>query len=131
MSAPVKTGSAVVSPEEVRRRVAEYRRLGLQRQAPAHVVYQDEQHGCPWVGCDLRIAGVNFRLDTLGDAAHQAGWLAAWWNGPGLVGRCPGCGRHVLFTLDGKRAVLDPASWGPALLPDDWHEKAHVVTKPV
>ena len=56
--------------------------------------------------------------------------MAAWWNGPGLVGRCPGCGRYVLFTLEDKRAVLDSTKWGSALLPDDWHEKAHVVTRP-
>jgi hypothetical protein len=131
MSAPTKAGPAVVPPEEVKRRLAEYRRVGFQRQAPAHVVYHEEQHGCPWAGCDLRIVGINFRLDALGDAAHQAEWLAAWWNGPGLVGRCPGCGRPVLFALDGKRAVIDPAPWGTAVLPDDWHTIAHVVTRPV
>jgi hypothetical protein len=35
-----------------------------------------------------------------------------------------------LFTLDEKRAVMDPASWGTAVLPEGWHEKAHVVTRP-
>src|SRR5690349_9522827 len=124
MSAPAKADPPVVTPEEVKRRVAEYRRMGFQRQAPAHVVYHEEHHSCPWAGCGLRIVGINFRLDALGDVARQAGWLAAWWNGPGLVGRCPGCGRYVLFTLDDKRAVLDPASWGAAVLPDDWHGKA-------
>jgi hypothetical protein len=130
MSAPAKAEPAVVPPEEVKRRIAEYRSIGFDRQAPAHVVYHDEQHGCPWAGCDLRIAGINFRLDALGDASHQAAWLAAWWNGPGLVGRCPRCGRYVLFTLEEKRAVIDPTAWGAAILPDNWHEKAHVVTKP-
>jgi hypothetical protein len=130
MSAPTKMPHAV-PPEEVARRVAEYRRLGFQRQAPAHVVYHDEHLDCPWAGCDCRIAGINFRLELQGDAPAQARWLAAWWNGPGLVARCPGCGRHVLFGLDGKRAVSDPAAWEAALLPGDWSEKAHVVQRAV
>src|SRR5689334_22033002 len=130
MSAPAQAPQ-VVPPAEVARRVAEYRRLGFQRQAPAHVVYHEEHLDCPWAGCDFRIAGINFRLELQGDAAAQTRWLAAWWNGPGLVARCPGCGRHVLFGLDGKRAVSDPAPWGDATLPDDWHQKAHVVTRAV
>jgi hypothetical protein len=130
MSASTTT-SHVVPPEEVARRVAEYRRLGFQRQAPAHVVYHEEHFDCPWAGCDFRIAGINFRLELQGDSAARAQWLAAWWNGPGLVARCPGCGRHVLFGLDGKRAVSDPAPWGTAVLPDDWHHKAHVVARAV
>jgi hypothetical protein len=130
MSAPTKAGPAAVPAEEVKRRVAEYRRIGFQRQAPAHVVYHEGHHECPWAGCDLRIAGINFRLDLLGDAAQQSAWLAAWWTGPGLVARCPACGRHVLFSLDDKRAVSDPAAWEPAVLPDGWHQHAHVVTKP-
>jgi hypothetical protein len=73
--------------------------------------------------------GIDFRLDVQGDTSRQADWLAAWWNGPGLVGRCPRCGRYVLFGLEGKRAVSDPSPWGAAVLPDSWHEKAHIVTK--
>jgi hypothetical protein len=131
MSAPAKTGPAVVPPEEVARRVAEYRRTGFQRRAPAHVVYHEEHLDCPWAGCDFRIAGVNFRLEVLGDAPARDRWLAAWWTGPGLAARCPGCGRYVLFSLDGKRAVSDPTSWATALLPDDWHLRAHVVERAV
>jgi hypothetical protein len=129
MSAPAKIEPSVVSPEEVKRRVVEYRRLGFQRCAPAHVVYHDDHLDCPWAGCDVRIAGVDFRLDSQGDGARLAEWVAAWWNGPGLVGRCPGCGRHVLFGLEGKRAVSDLSSWGTAVLPDDWHQKAHLVDR--
>jgi hypothetical protein len=130
MSAPTKTPH-VVPPDEVTRRLAEYRRLGFQRQAPAHVVYHEEHLDCPWAGCEVRIAGINFRLELQGDPAAQAQWLAAWWNGPGLVARCPGCGRLVLFGLDGKRAVSDPTPWEAAVLPDDWHRKAHVVVRTV
>ena len=131
MSAPAMARSAPVSPEEVARRIAEYRRIGFQRGAPAHVVYHEEHHACPWAGCDIRIAGISFQLETFGDTSRQAELLAGWWNGPGLVARCPGCGRYVLFALDEKRAVIDPASCGTSVLPDDWHEKAHVVTRPV
>src|SRR5205814_243827 len=114
MSAPAKTGPAVVPPEEVARRVAEYRRIGFQRRAPAHVVYREERLDCPWAGCDFRIAGINFRLELQGDAPAQDQWLAAWWTGPGLVAPCPGCGHYVLFSLDGKRAVGDPTTWTTA-----------------
>jgi hypothetical protein len=122
---------ATVPAEEMERRVAEYRRLGHERHAPAHVVYHDEQLDCPWAGCSYRIAGINFQLDRQGDASEAAQWLAAWWMGPGLVARCPGCGRHVLFGLDGKRAVDAPNIWGSAVLGDDWHQKAHIVLRTV
>lgn len=130
MSALTTTKPSVVAPEEVERRLAEYRRIGWQRQAPAHVVYHEEHLDCPWAGCDLRIAGLNFRLEAQGDPQRQPEWLAAWWKGPGLVGGCPRCGRYVLFTLAGKRAVRDPTAWATAVLPDHWHDQAHFVTKP-
>ena len=126
MSAPTKAPPEAPR-EEVGRRLAEYRRLGLARRAPAHVVYQQDHLDCPWAGCGLRIAGINFRLEAQGSAAEQEQWMAAWWAGPGLVARCPACGRYVLFSLDGKRAVADPAQWATAVLPDDWHTKARVV----
>ena len=116
-----------VSPAEIARRVAEYRRLSLERQAPAQVVYHPEHHPCPWAGCDFRIAGIHFCLEAQGDAAQQAQWRTAWWSGPGLVARCPRCQRSVLFGLEGKRAVADPAPWATSLLPEAWHTKARLV----
>jgi hypothetical protein len=130
MNATTKTPHAV-PPDETARRVAEYRRLGFQRQAPAHVVYHEEQLGCPWAGCDFRIGGIMFRLELQGEPPAPAQWLAEWWTGPGLVARCPACGHHVLFSHDGKRAVGDPGAWATAVLPDDWHQKAHLVERPV
>ena len=53
MSMPTGTAPAVPR-EESERRLAEYRRIGFQRQAPAHVVYHEEHLDCPWAGCDLR-----------------------------------------------------------------------------
>ena len=130
MSSSTKTPQ-IVSPDEVKGRVAEYRRLGYERQAPAHVVYHEEHCACPWAGCEYHIAGINFRLELQGNAAAQAIWLTAWWTGPGLVARCPACGHYVLFGLEEKRAVHDISGWGTAVLPDDWHQKAHVVARPV
>jgi hypothetical protein len=120
-----------VSPDEAERRVAEYRRLGYQRHAPAHVVYQGEHVACPWAGCNDRIEGISFRLEVQGDAAAQARWLQAWWTGPGLVARCPSCGHYVLFGLENKRAVENPLAWGTGVLPDDWYHRAHVVRRAV
>jgi len=130
MSAPTKTPQAI-SSDETTRRLAEYRRLGYQRQAPAHVVYQGEHLVCPWAGCDYRIEGINFQLELQGEAPARAKWLAAWWTGPGLVARCPACRHYILFSLDGKRAVDDPTTWGTAVLPDDWHQRAHLALRPV
>src|SRR5437868_13070238 len=120
---------ATPPPEEVKRRLAEYRRLGFERRAPAHVVYQEEQVSCPWAGCDYGIAGINFRLELQGDGPTVAQWLAAWWIGSGLVARCPACGRHVLFSLHAKKAADHTVVATTPVLPDDWHEKAHVVVR--
>src|SRR5438128_269880 len=115
-----------VAAEEVQRRIAEYRRLSFLGHLPAQVVYHDPYVACPWPGCGLRIAGINFQLDRMGDADQVARWLASWWNGPGLVARCPGCKHHVLYDVTCKQAVTNPTEVAPAsLLPEDWHEKAH------
>lgn len=119
--------TAAVPSGDVKSRLAEYRRIGHERQAPAHVVYHPEHHDCPWADCRFRIAGINFRLETQGTAPEQALWLAAWWSGPGLIARCPGCRRHVLFGLEDKRAVADPMHWPTAVLPDSWNANAQVV----
>lgn len=124
--ATTETAPAVPA-EEVERRIAEYRRLGFERQAPAHVVYHPPHHPCPWPGCGHRIAGIGFELDRMGEATQRSQWMEAWWQGPGLVGACPGCGRHVLFALSEKRAVTDVVAMGSAVLPEDWYRKAHVL----
>jgi len=124
------TANTPVPPEEVERRLAEYRRLGFQRQAPAQVVYQGAAVVCPWEGCGLRIDGIHFRLEQMGDRALQARLLDAWWNGPGLVGTCPRCQRLVLFGLLNKQALSGPVPPGAGIMPGDWSQKAHLVTKP-
>jgi hypothetical protein len=120
----------VVPPEEVERRIAEYRRIGFERQIPALVVYPGPKGQCPWPGCDLRIVGIIFQLESMGDPAQVSRWLASWWQGPGLVGQCPGCNQYVVFDVTEKRRAPDPADLKAAMLPEDWHQKAHVVTRP-
>jgi hypothetical protein len=120
-----KTASRIdVPPEEIQRRIAEYRRLGYEHRSPAIMVYPAEHQTCPWPDCDRRIAGVRFNLDRIGDPERTEELMASFWQGPGLVGRCPGCGRYVLFGYEAKERVPDPARHASALLPDDWGEKA-------
>ncbi len=130
MNETAKTGYGAVPPEEVERRIAEYRRLGFQRRAEAQVVYQGSDQMCPWPGCGLRIVGINFQLHRMEDSPVRECLLAAWWQGPGLVGRCPGCGRYVLFGMREKLAVTDLTAFPRARLPGDWATKAHLVPRP-
>jgi|SRR5713101_207569 len=120
---------SAVEPEEIARRIEEYRRLGWERRGPAHVVYHDGDQPCPWPGCGMRIAGINFQLEKMGSKSLLDRLLSAWWRGPGLVGRCPECGRSVLFGLQHKQMVSDVSIFADALLPDDWDHKAYLVTK--
>lgn len=129
MNQPVET-RAKLPTEEVVCITAEYRRGGFARRAPAVVVYHDPHVLCPWPGCNERIAGIVFQLDRMGDAATRDRLLAAWWQGPGLVGKCPGCGRPVLFGLEEKQIVIDPTEHEAACLPEDWFERAQIVPKP-
>ena len=92
-----------------------------------HIIYHGAQQLCPWPGCGFRIAGVDFQLEKVNDPARCNQWLAAWWQGSGLVGRCPGCGQYVLFSMQGKQAVSDPSTAGSALLPDDWYQNAYLI----
>jgi hypothetical protein len=119
--------TATVPPEEVARRIAEMRQLSWERRLPPVVVYHPEHQLCPWSGCDYRIAGIHFQLDKWADPVHYPTWLHHWWLGDGFVGRCPGCGRQVLFGVLGKRAVADVGSLSAAVLPNDWHRLAHLL----
>lgn len=120
----------VVPPEEIARRIAEYRRLGYEHRTPPVMMFYSPHQTCPWPECDTRIVGVRFNLDRQGDASHQERWLAEFWQGPGLVGPCPGCGRHVLFGYETKQAVADPRAFPNALLPDSWADKADIIPIP-
>ena len=64
---------------------------------------------------------------NLNDPAGYTQFLTAWWQGAGLVGRCPGCGHYVLFSMTDKQAIPDPVAAGLTVLPDDWHQNAYVL----
>jgi hypothetical protein len=117
-----------VSPEEVARRIAEYRRLAFEGRLPSQVVYPSAQL-CPWAGCGYRIAAIRFNLERLVAPERFDDALSAWWQGPGLVARCPGCHRHVLFGLQEKRSIPEAGLRGLFVLPDDWHETAYLLPR--
>jgi len=118
-----------VPPEEVARRIAEMRQIAFQGRAPAVVVYHPPDQPCPWPGCGYRIAGISFSLEKMVSPDRMDEYLAAWWLGPGLIARCPGCRRLVLFDVLRKDAVPDPPSVKAPQLPDNWHEKADLSPK--
>jgi hypothetical protein len=113
---------------EVERRIAEYRRLGFEHRAMPHGVYQDPFIVCPWPGCGFRISAIDFQIEQGADPALYARVVSAWWQGPGIAGRCPACGDFVLFSMTNKQAVNDPTIQGLTLLPDDWHHRAYIVS---
>jgi hypothetical protein len=116
-----------VPPEEVARLVKEYRRLSFEHRSPPQMVYQGPAQFCPWPECGYRIAAIRFNLERMGDQAFYEDALASFWQGPGLVARCPGCGRHVLFGYEEKQTVEQPV-WSDAIvLPDDWANIAYLV----
>jgi hypothetical protein len=129
MSAGSEAVLPKIDPEEIQNRMDEYRRLGSEWRSEAQVVYQEPDHPCPWPGCDARIAGINFQLKKMADSELSERLLTAWWQGPGLVGSCPRCKHYVLYGLQKKRSVPDPQRMASALLPDDWHARAHLVVK--
>jgi hypothetical protein len=116
-----------VSAEEIARRNADYRSEGLAHKAVPHIIYQDAHRLCPWPGCGYEIGGIDFQLEKLNDPAAYARLMAAWWQGAGLVGRCPKCREYVLFAMGDKRRVQDPAAFAAAMLPDDWHQTAYIL----
>src|SRR5262245_27587883 len=130
MSRATKETMPAVPPEKVSRRIAEMRRMAYEAKHPHHVVYHPLMQRCPWDGCGYRIAGIRFQLEQMnGDAEEQAHRLAAWWLGPGLLAKCPGCRRWVLFDVLSKQAVPDPAHTDAPALPEDWHLKAYLLPK--
>jgi len=102
--------------------------MGYERRAMPHVIYSGIHLLCPWPGCSQRIEGIDFQLEQWQDPSRYAQYVKEWWQGRGLVGRCPGCGNHVLFSVTGKESIADPVAQGLAVLPDDWHQTAHIIS---
>jgi hypothetical protein len=93
-----------------------------------HVVYIAASIMCPWHGCDFRIELVDFQLEKMGNAGLYARVMTDWGRLAdfGLVARCPGCRRYVVFGLLAKQPAADPLSTGLPILPDDWHLNAYL-----
>jgi hypothetical protein len=119
---------SIVPVAEVERRLAEYRRQGSEHQAMPHGVYLSPFIVCPWTGCGFRFSARDYQIEKSADPALYSRVLSAWWQGPGVVGRCPGCANFVLFNMTHKQTVTDPATQGMTLLPDDWHQQAYIVS---
>jgi len=101
-----------------------YRHGGEERQMAPHVVYHDAT--CPYDGCEQTLQAIDFRLEDHGRAIHDA-LVRAWWNDTGFVGRCPGCGGWIHFTIRTKRAVSDQEAQQYPQLPDNWHDGATIL----
>ncbi|MCI0685220.1 MAG: hypothetical protein L0Y71_24235 [Gemmataceae bacterium] len=119
-----------VSPEEVEDRIKAYRRLGFENRSPAVIVYPATQHPCPWPDCGIIITAIDFQLSKMGDDSQREKWLGAWWQGSGLVARCPGCRRYVLYGYEDKHTVDNLARVADAVLPDDWEKTARIALRP-
>src|SRR5437660_84277 len=117
-----------VSPEEVERRIEEYRRGGWEHKAPAQVVYHDGDQPCRWRGCPIRISGIHFQLEISPDSTLYSQVMSSWGHDPnfGVVGRCPECRNYVLFGLSAKTPIADPSTTNLPILPDDWHSNAYI-----
>jgi len=75
---------------------------------------------CPWLGCAFQIWFIDFRLELADRAQYHQG-ITAWESGTGLIGKCPGCGRAVRFSMNGKECADEPNESATAVrLPDDW-----------
>ena len=118
------SGWATCSPTEQEEMHATYLRGGRERQMAPHIVYSES--GCPHEGCGCRMQAIDFRLEDHGRAVHDS-LVLAWWNDTGFVGRCPGCGGWVHFTVRGKRALVDEEAAVLPHLPDDWHVGATIL----
>lgn len=127
MNPSANPATSSVSPEEIHRRIELYRREGFKHQGKPQVIYHDEFVICPWTGCDYRIAAVDFRIEKLNDPALYKQVMAAWWQGPGIVARCPGCDNYVIFSVTEKRCAEQADIEQVTVLPDDWHQQAHIV----
>lgn len=88
-----------------------------------HITYRG-QPLCPWPGCGFSLTAIDFQVENIPGRNQE--FLAAWYS-VGIVGRCPGCGRYVLFTQTGKAQVTDdPVAAGMAVLPDNWYQNAYI-----
>jgi hypothetical protein len=65
-------------------------------------------------------------LEAFGRLVHDP-LVRAWWADTGFVGRCPGCGGWIHFTIRGKRAVDADEAGSLPQLPDNWADEAVIL----
>jgi hypothetical protein len=118
------------SPEVVAQRIKDFRRAMYDHRTPAVVVYHPPHHKCPWPDCDFRILGISFEFSKMGGRELCERLTRDFWLGPGVVGRCPACGRSVRFDVEGKAAVREPLPPDSGTMPDDWHRIARLHVRP-
>jgi len=126
MNRTIQDRKPAVSENDERYWIDQYRHEGFKRQAMPHIIYHPPFQSCPWPGCGFRIAAIDFQIEKIDDAGLKKQLLAAWWQGPGFVGRCPSCGKYVLYSMDGKQAISDTAIQGYKILPEDWYQSAFI-----
>jgi hypothetical protein len=106
---------------EIERITAAYKRDAYEKKSPPVTMYHGDQAFCPWPNCGLVIRVFAFNgWDRAWPEPTRERLLRAFWLGSGVIARCPHCARHVLFSLEEKQTVSDPAHDSPALLPEDW-----------
>jgi hypothetical protein len=98
-----------------------------------HAAYLNARIWCPWPGCGFRIELIDFQLELQGNPAFYAQVMMEWGRLPGygLIGRCPGCRQHVLYSAREKQPIDDPSTAGLPVLPDDWHLNAVILANNV
>jgi hypothetical protein len=101
-----------------------YRQGGADRKMAPHVVYHDGH--CPHASCERSLQAIDFRLEAFGRSVHDP-LVRAWWADTGFVGRCPGCGGWIHFTIRGKRAVDASEASSLPQLPDNWADQAVIL----
>lgn len=79
---------------------------------------------CPW-GCGLRFGSVAFNVESYPlSRDRKRALFYAFYEGKGIVGRCPGCGREVSFSW--RRGISKPlCEKGEIPLPENWSDFAH------
>jgi hypothetical protein len=122
---PAAEPATSLSAEEINQRIDEYCQLAFQHHAEPVVVYSVLDHPCPWPGCELGIAGIQWPLSELVEPERRAEFLADFWLGSGIVAACPSCGNLVAYGVRSKAPVHDRAY--PRQLPANWDRESHVV----
>ena len=124
MSTATEQTKETAPPEEVARRIREFREAMYDRRVEAVVVWHPQYHRCPWPDCEFCIKGGRIPLERMGNEETYQRLIKAFWLGPGLVGRCPGCGRFVRYDVERKEAIPEPIPVDAVIMPDNWFQLA-------